>query len=168
MKLLKSFIKRHHASFRWGALFSGIVLCLNLSIASPVHAIPTTYTLPGGLFSGSFTLDQSFSPGSFTFWNITPLFGPTYITGAYDVNTTSGTLSQLVTSASLPKLSLQFDSSTLTFSISSQFTSGQNTFKLEQSGQVPEPAAAVLLAIGLLVLAGSRWLPVRRERQQLR
>jgi hypothetical protein len=32
---------------------------------------------------------------------------------------------------------------------------------------VPEPAAEVLLAIGLLALAGSRWLPRRGERQQL-
>lgn len=36
-----------------------------------------------------------------------------------------------------------------------------------QSPSVPEPSALLLLAIGLLALAGSRWLPRRGVRQQL-
>jgi hypothetical protein len=40
-------------------------------------------------------------------------------------------------------------------------------FQFEATAAVPEPAAAVLLVIGLLVLAGSCWLPRRGKRQQL-
>ena len=80
------------------------------------------------------------------------------------------TLEQVVDPKSFVFHAVEFTG--LSFDASASLDGGLNritqngTFH-EASGNVPEPAAAVLLTTGLLVLAGSRWLPVRGARQQL-
>jgi len=175
MNILKSIIKRHHASSRW-ALLGGTVLWLSVSIAAPAHAVPTTYTLPGGLFSGTYTLDQGVTPGSFSFWNIDVISGPDYssLGGSVTDNDTLTGVSTLKQGAPPTFLQLVVNPTGDTFTIQSHYVTAGTLNKIELTAplgpgvpQVPEPAAAVLLAIGLLALACSRWLPGRGDRQQL-
>jgi len=177
MNILKSFINRHHASSRW-ALLGGAMLWLSVSIAAPAHAVPTNYEiLPGGFFSGTFTMDPTLTSNPFITWNIIPALSPAFFPGSTPSELNNGdgsTIADLHQFAPLSSPDLHFTTHILEFKYDAQYTpdnflntiSGTGSYRVVD-GQVPEPATTVLLAIGLLVLAGSRWLPGRRERQQL-
>ncbi|TKB74823.1 MAG: hypothetical protein E8D46_04505 [Nitrospira sp.] len=171
MKLLESINMGRHRSSRW-AMLGGIMLWMSVLIASPAQAVPTNYEIvPGGFFSGTFTLDPAGTINPFTIWNITPSFPlstPAIISPTFTTNFGNGAgFAQLTRFDGL----LQF---TFTVLPSLQFiafhsadggsnsTSQVGTFRVADA-TVPEPTAAILLAIGLLALAGSRWLPGRRE-----
>jgi hypothetical protein len=173
MNLLKAIVKRHHASSRW-AVLAGTVLWLSLAIAPTVQAAPINYTIDTGFFSGTFTLDTTI-PLSFSIWSITPVAGPTYTQGSDPIlfNFTDGSGVGKLGQSDGPGVFLFNAFPNLTYTALWQpdlalnnSVSGTGSYS-EVGGAVPEPAVSILLAIGLLVLAGSRWLPGRRERQQL-
>lgn len=179
MKLLRLLTMRQHTGGR-AALLGGIVLWLSGSLASPAHATSMAYDIVGpGNFTGSFSFDNTTS--KFTDWNIIAHFslllgGDVTFNPAFqippDVNS-GGQLSQIQGPVniqfSIPNpapgngLFVAFGTTTNNIFVMSQV----GDFVLHPNSAVPEPAAAVLLATSLLALAGSRWLPGRRDRPQL-
>lgn len=153
----------------------GAVLGLICLLAPAVYAAPINYAIDNGNFSGTFTLDVAL-PTPFTNWAITPLGGP-----LFDDELSAGIavgfngLSVLLR----PTLLHQDGVTSFVFEVNglgyfAQWAPGAGDGPVRGPGtisvvsaQVPEPAAAVLLAISLLALAGSRWLPRQSERQQL-
>lgn len=178
MNLLKPISTGRRAASRW-ALFGSAVLWLSIALSTPAHALPTNYVLdPGtgsGFFTGTFTLDPSFGD-PFTNWSISSNSGTTFSDLAPPASNNDslglGDFRLIQFNTGVTRI-LNFEINTLSFVWSATDS------KLAGAGQVidegtlrvvtavPEPTALVLLAIGLLALAGSRWLPSRRERQQL-
>ena len=169
MKLLKA--------SRW-ALF-GSALWLSVALSTPAHAISTNYVIEtgggSGFFSGTFSLDP-ISGDPFTNWSILSVSGSTFSDVAPAVlNDPTGLFSfrllQLNT-AFTRILDFQVNTSTFLWNATDSNVSGPGqvidagTFRTVTA--VPEPTALILLGIGLLALAGSRWLPGRRERQLLK
>lgn len=152
-----------------GAVFG--LMCL---LAPAVYAAPINYAIDSGNFSGTFTLDVTL-PTPFTNWAITPLGGP-----LFDDELSAGIpvgfngLSVLLR----PTLLHQDGATSFVFEVNGLgyfaqwapgtdgLVRGPGTISVV-SAPVPEPAAAVLLAVGLLVLSGSRWLLRRGDLQQL-
>lgn len=171
---------------RW-ALLGGIVLWLSASIAFPAHATITTYEIVGGgHFSGNFTLDdegdQPFLP-PFIAWNIATTFPTTglvifsnLVEHEVDQNDFDDPLFNLDVCRpicgpdQIKNLSFSFSTSDRVFRATAlDFSTNQGNMQVGSATaqSIPEPTAAVLLGIGLLVLAGARWSPRRRELQQL-
>lgn len=183
MKLLRSITTGPLATSKW-ALLGGAALWLSVALATPAQA--TNYVIdPGGSFSGSFQLDLTNLTTPFTTWAITvvasPFFNDTLAPGSLpnedqfnsdqlymsleqytnDSNPYFGMVVYLPQFGLGPRVDLFFSKD---FQIGNTLISASAT----QSGtysQVPEPTALLLLAIGLLALAGSRWLPRRGARQ---
>jgi PEP-CTERM motif len=176
MNLLKSVQTSLLGKSKW-ALLSGALLWLSVGITPVAQAASINYEINNGLlFSGSFSWDSAplLTPSFSTNWNFDPTFVYPNITFAthsvlgFNNNNTSG----------LGFLSYSTDN-TLTKYFEFRILPG-NTYSLRlvdsvgnidaiQKGSysvvpsVPEPSVVVLLAIGMLALAGSRWLPSRRE-----
>jgi hypothetical protein len=169
MKFYESVIRRHHTSSRW-ALIGGALLWLSVAVTPTVQAAPIAYEIDNGFFSGTFTLDVA-DPIPFSVWSITPLMGPTFtqVSPTVLVNDLTFFSAPGLRQGTLPE---RFDfvaHPDFTYTAfwtpvvgGPNFVTGGGTYSA-----VPESGSVVLLAAGLLVLAGSRWLPSRREQQQL-
>lgn len=163
------------------ALLGGIVLWLSGAIASPVYAVSTEYAITGGDLHGTFTIDLAGRP--FELWAITSdVLGFTFTETNLFITQNNGGFDIRHVFQQEGNTGLFFNMTVLdtgTYDARARrgtifsdgsflgITSEQRGSYTASSGPVPEPAAAVLLAIGLLVLAGSRWLPSRGARQQL-
>lgn len=168
---------RQHASFRW-ALLVGTVFWLSVTASSIAHAIPIDYEIvPGGGLSGTFTLDVAAPLAPFSAWHLVPSIGPVFdaaslVLDNVSIDPTDHRLFLLDNHGPLfTNIDLVFSSNTLTWQGGIGDQSGRNdllsgVYRVASSA-APEPLSSVLLAIGLLVLAGSRWLSRRGERQQL-
>jgi hypothetical protein len=175
MNLLKSVQTSLLGKSKW-ALLGGVLLWMSVAVATPAHAIPTNYVItPGGFFTGSFTLDPTSITSGFSAWSIDPITIIPIFTGLSPlshpvvVNFGLGTTAALQQYEPISKHLLFFnvDLSTLRFTASASQDGGANSIAqigaFSQVTSVPEPTALVLLAISMLALAGSRWLPSRRE-----
>jgi hypothetical protein len=144
-------------------------------IASPAHAGYTQFeidTVAGQLFTGTFTLDEDLRPLAFGTWNITGhfpdishLYTPGFQT-PQDFNSGDSHDDALIQQSNLlEKFNFEVDETTHTFKADAMLDGGANLIETKVgkyhavAQNVPEPAAAVLLAIGLLALAGLGWLP---------
>jgi PEP-CTERM motif len=174
MNLLKSVQTSLSGKSKW-ALLGGVLLWMSISVTPPAHAIPTNYVLQigvgSGFFTGTFTLDPSLT-NPFTNWNISSVSTTNFSNPVppFTVNASLGgsvfRLLQLNTGLTRA-LDFQINTSVLSWNaVDSKLTgSGQviDSGTIRAVTSVPEPTALVLLAIGMLALAGSRWLPSRRE-----
>ena len=165
---------RYLASLRL-ALLGGTLLWMGVSLTSPAHAIPTNYTLiPNAAINGTFTLNPDL-PEPFTQWNFTTAFGNNYLTGTVFFNGLNFpgtfTLQDNTSNPSDRFFVISFTPLSLTYQ-AQECLAGCNVILAVngnvtgQSPSVPEPSVVILLAIGLLALAGARWLPGRCEQQQ--
>lgn len=168
-------LMRYLASLRL-ALLGGTLLWMGVALTSPAHAISTNYTLvPNSAFNGTFTLDPALAQ-PFTQWSFTTAFGNNYVTGTVFFNGLSSpgifTLQDNTSNPSDRFFLFNFNPLILTYQ-AQECLAGCNVLLAAngnvtgQSPSVPEPSVVILLAIGLLALAGSRWLPGRGARQQL-
>lgn len=170
---------KHHALFRW-ALLGCTVLWLTVASATVAPAAYTNYVLdPGGVFSGTFTMDPiGVEAVPFDDWAFNSI---------YSGLATPATYPSTANSFNLPFynfLQVYDGSQRINFVAYTGGVYTPGTYQIEflqpigTTGQlivretgtyqaVPEPAAIILLATGLLVLAGSRWLPRRGAWQQL-
>jgi hypothetical protein len=172
MKFLRSIIKRQHTSLRW-ALLSGTVLWLSVAVVPPALAAPIDYHIDNGFFSGTFTLNNTLLTSPFSIWSITPNGGPTFTPISHLILINDQSFYPGIPSliqADGPMGFIQFKAfPDLTYSAFWTPVNGGPNFAYGGGSYsaVPESEVSILLAIGLLSLAGSRWLPGRRVRQQL-
>lgn len=194
MKLLRALTMRHHTYGRW-ALSVCVVLWLGVSFPAPSHAVPTTYDLvpfdSTPLITGFFTLDQDnvFTPFSAWEFQVLPLgvlvdtgFGAVTQFGSFlqdcglipcsfNLDKDAGAINSRFTLTVGPTVGpdLRYLAEFRVFDddLQTNLTRLSQTGTLSTRQTVPEPASAILLAAGLLVLAGLRWLPRRGEQQQL-
>lgn len=185
MKLLRALTMRHHTYGRW-ALLSAAVLWLGVSFVSPSYATSTRYELipPLGevaITTGEFVVNPD-SSTPFQTWIFNTILGwgvpQTELLSTF-FQATSGPdlLFQYHTFLNTRFFQIEADTVALTYSVAlddncSIFGACDTSF--DQSGSlrasatsVPEPAILGLLTIGLLAIAGSRWLLRRGARQQL-
>lgn len=181
MKLLKSIITRLKPAIR-GAFLVGTVLWLSVAFAPSAYAAYINYEISSGLnFSaGTFSWDQDLpesTNGAFSTWDFTPTFPHLNITPITFPIISDNNNGAILHSGRIEASNLAGDENFSfrtfpdgTYSLSLEFSAfdfrdQRGTYTV--AGTVPEPAAAVLLATGLLFLAGLRWLPRRGEQQQL-
>lgn len=177
----------HQLKYQW--LFIGVlVLGFSIGPIQRAQAIPMQYDMVGFL-TGTITADFNLAVAPVLSWDLTSTtFAQTYYwSNATDVSSSSygtpGLQIVLDTVSTTPfslsrypyglplRLTLDLSSGAYTAENSIYtpfFGSGQGGTFTERVSGVPEPSTGLLLVCGLMLLAGVRWFPLRREREQLR
>jgi hypothetical protein len=142
------------------ALLLAFLTGVGVFSTAPAEAIPYDYSVTG-IISGTFNADLSVPGGSFNSWTLaTPTATFTNLTGTVFANTNlvlfqtlgSNLLSFLVVPSSERYVGVY----------SGRSDAGYFTGSFTQVASVPEPGTISLMIIGLLAIAGARWLPVQR------
>lgn len=163
---------RHLKVLFASVLFSTAILTTS-ALAIPVAG---DYTLASAFLNGTFTsngtslTNWSFTtnPASLNFTNLTVPFQATNIPLVFSHNVPTLPPRDEITIMWNPDSSLNLHSASY-FASNLQFFSGPATSTpiTATPGAIPEPATGLLLATGLLGLAGYRWRQRRRERTQV-
>lgn len=145
-------------------LFSALLLVLFTGVSvfsiTPAQAIPYDYSVTGTV-TGTFNADLSVPGGSFNSWSLTtPTATFTNLTGTVFANSNLALFQTL----GLNVFSFLVVPSTERYVGVYSGTSDAGYFwgSFTQLASVPEPGTISFMIVGLLALAGARWLPLQR------